>query len=249
VTPPGVAVFAVSPEPSRQVGDRETGYGRDPRYLDPAHAGEAAAEGARHFLTGWRDFAASGSGKLDGNIRPISVAQLSVHDMGHPWPTGRSGDWLDEVLVQLTRLEGAATVSLRRYLDREPAGVLGRPGPSAGGILSARPRDSDLFDRCRAAADLVTFALDQRRGYSGIERRCVAHMTRTLLRAQQVDWSLPPGHGIDAQRGLKRASDHLEQFYRLAGSLLAGRPDRRLLGDLDRGPAYLPEIDLELLCP
>ena len=29
-------------------------------------------------------------------------------------------------------------------------------------------------------------------------------MTRCLLRAQQVDWAFPPGHGIDAETGLKR---------------------------------------------
>jgi predicted glycosyl hydrolase (DUF1957 family) len=82
---------------------------------------------------------------------------------------------------------------------------------------------------------------------SALDRRCVAHMTRSLLRAQQVDWALPRGHGIDADTGLQRAWAHLDCFYELAGLLMAGRPDRRLLNDLDRGPVYLPEIDLELL--
>ncbi len=144
-------------------------------------------------------------------------------------------------------MEGAIAVSLGGYLDRYPTGILGRPGPSAGGILSARPLGSDLFDRCRAAADLLTFALEHRHGFDALDRRCVAHMTRSLLRAQQVDWSLPPGHGIDAETGLQRAQAHLDRFYGLAGLLLAGRLDRRLLNDLGRGPAYLPEIDLELL--
>jgi len=72
-------------------------------------------------------------------------------------------------------------------------------------------------------------------------------MTRSLLRAQQVHWSLPPGHGIDADTGLQRALAPLDRFCELAGLLLAGRPDRRLLNDLDHGRAYLPEIDLELL--
>ena len=125
--------------------------------------------------------------------------------------------------------------------------TVGRPGPSAGGILSARPGGSDLFDRCRAAADLLTFALERRRGFGLLENRCVAHMTRSLLRAQQVDWSLPAGAGVDARTGLQRALAHLDRFYGVAGGLMSGRPDRRLLDELDRGPGYLPEIDLELL--
>jgi predicted glycosyl hydrolase (DUF1957 family) len=72
-------------------------------------------------------------------------------------------------------------------------------------------------------------------------------MTRSLLRAQQIDWSLPPGYGVDAATGIRRAMSHLDQFYELAGLLLSGRPDRRLIERLERGPAYLPEIDLDLL--
>ena len=63
-----------------------------------------------------------------------------------------------------------------------------------------------------------------------------------------MDWSLPPRSGHRCPTGLIRASAYLDRFYGLAGTLLAGRPDRRLLTGLDRGPAYLPEIDLDLLC-
>ena len=247
VTPAGVAVFAVSPEPSRQVVDPNTGYGLDRRYLDPVRAGEAATDHARHFLDGWRAFATSGSRKLESNIRPISVVHLPACDLGSSWLQCRGRDWLSEVLAQLGDLEEATAVSLRDHLAGNPVGVLGRPGPSAGGMLSARPGNSDLFDRCRAAADLLVFAVEHHRSYCELERRCVAHMTRSLLRAQQVDWSFPQGLGIDSETGLIRARAHLDRFYRLAGSLMAGRPDRRLLVELDRGPAYLPEIDLELL--
>jgi predicted glycosyl hydrolase (DUF1957 family) len=72
-------------------------------------------------------------------------------------------------------------------------------------------------------------------------------MIRSLLQAQQVDWSLPPGRGITAETGLTRAQAHLDRFYAIAGSLMAGRPDRRLLDECERESAYLPEIDLDFL--
>jgi predicted glycosyl hydrolase (DUF1957 family) len=70
-------------------------------------------------------------------------------------------------------------------------------------------------------------------------------MVRALLRAQQVDWSLPFGRGVGAEAGLERARRHLDLFHELAGGLMSGRPDPRRLDRLDRGPSYLPEIDLD----
>ena len=147
------------------------------------------------------------------------------------WPvTGRPGvawrGW-SRSSQQMSAMDGPVPVSLGGYLDRNPAGVLGRPGPSAGGILSARPGGSDLFDRCRAAADLLTFAVEHRSGFSALHRRCVAHMTRSLLRAQQVDWSLPPGHGIDADDGTQPRPGPPRPVLS-ACRLAHGRPPRSL---------------------
>ncbi len=72
-------------------------------------------------------------------------------------------------------------------------------------------------------------------------------MIRCLLRAQQVDWSLPFGRGVGPEDGLKRAWRHLALFHELAGGLMAGKPDARRLDQLERGPAYLPEIDFDVL--
>src|SRR5262245_9462019 len=53
ITPPGVAAFGVSSVPTNQVVNRETCYGRDPRYHDPVQAQRAAAEHADHFVRQW----------------------------------------------------------------------------------------------------------------------------------------------------------------------------------------------------
>jgi 1,4-alpha-glucan branching enzyme len=249
ITLPGVAVFGVDPEPAIRVFDLSSGYGQDTRYRDPAGAVRAAARHAEDFLASWRQLPQQRHVDQDGAPEPISVVAFSAHDLMRGWPGGKGDVWLEQVLLRLPTVEGATAIALAGYLDRQPTGIVGRPGPSAGGFLSARPGRSDLFDRCRVAADLLAFAIEHREGFGVLERRSVAHMTRCLLRAQQVDWAFPPGHGIDADTGLRRASAHLDRFHTLASLLMAGRPDRRLLDELDRGPRYLPEIDLELLAP
>jgi len=245
VTPPGVAAFAVDSAPFSLVKHPE-GYGRDPRYLDPATAGHAAVDHARHALQRWTATATAGH-PTRRSREPIAAASISIHDLAAGWAGGRGADWLAAFLEALACAEGVAAVSLGHYLDRHPSGPLGRPGPSGGGFLAARPRDSDLFDWCRSAAEFLGFFVERRRQLDPPERRTVAHLTRCLLRAQQIDWALPPGSSIEPDVGLRRSRAHLDRFHELAGLLLAGRSDPRLLDDLDRQPPFLPEIDLDLL--
>jgi predicted glycosyl hydrolase (DUF1957 family) len=89
--------------------------------------------------------------------------------------------------------------------------------------------------------------VEHRASFGVLERLSVAHMARSLLRAQQVDWAFPPGFGISPEIGLARAHLHLNRFYTLTGLLMAGRPDASLLAEFDRGPIYLPDLDIELL--
>lgn len=247
ITPPGVAVFGVDLEPTIRIQDPSSGYGRDPRYLTPSGTARAAARHAEDFLEAWRQLPRYRMSEGSLTAEPVSVVAISAHDLMRWWPSGKGTDWLEQVLLRLPSQEGATAISLARFLDRQPAGIVGRPGPSAGGWFSARPGDSDIFDRCRVAAELLTFALESRQASAPLAERAIAHMTRCLLRAQQVDWAFPPGRGIDAETGLRRAAAHLDHFYTLAGLLMAGHPDRALLDDLDRGPRYLPEIDLAML--
>ena len=247
ITPPGVAAFGVEPNPTAQAFDPQTGYGRDRRYGDPSKAVRAAFEHSRHFVDVWRDQTFSAPTSDDAPTEPIGVVAFSAHDLARGWPSGGGAEWLSQILERLKTVEGAVASSLDRYLARNPVGPLGRPGVSPGGMLAARPADSDLFDHCRTAADLLTFILEQHRTFRPVERRTIAGMVRCLLRAQQVDWSLPVGRGVGPDAGLERARRHLALFHELAGGLMAGRPDPRRLDQLDRGPSYLPEIDLDEL--
>ncbi|WP_165226900.1 1,4-alpha-glucan branching protein domain-containing protein [Aquisphaera insulae] len=244
VTPPGVAAFGVNSAAVEAVKDVASGYRRDPRYQDVATAARAAEEQAEHFVANWISVALRGLPAADGAVAPISVAALSAHDLGRDWPAGA---WLGRVLERLAGEKEAGAVALGRFLDGHPDGVLGRPGASGGGMLAVRPGDSDLHDRCRVAAELLAHAVEHRRDLGPLGRRALGHMARALLRAQQLDWSMPPGLGVTPEVGLRRAADHLDIFHHLAGLLMAGRPDRGLLDRLDSGPAFLPSIDPDLL--
>ncbi|MDG3003945.1 hypothetical protein [Paludisphaera mucosa] len=243
VTPSGVAAFAVSPQPAAQALDPHSGYGQDPRYADPDHAPRAAFDHARHFFDRWVEQAEALPPGAEAPAEPIAVAAISAHDLARAWPRGGGDAWLGRLLELLAGAESARVSSLDRYLSRNPTGPLGRPGVSVGGVLAARPGGSDLFDRCRAATDLMTFAIERRRGLNGPERENVAEMLRCLLRAQQVDWTYPVQGRIEPDVGLRRGGEHLARFYELAAALMAGRCEgiRR-----PRGPAFLPDLDLDV---
>ncbi|WP_165249866.1 1,4-alpha-glucan branching protein domain-containing protein [Paludisphaera soli] len=247
VTPAGVAAFAVPPPPAAEAVDLAMGYGRDRRYADPKQAPIAADDHAEHFLGRWSVRASEAPPGGEVPDEPVSVASFSAHELARAWPSGGADAWLGSVLDGLASGESGRASSLDRYLARNPIGTLGRPGVSVGGVLAARPGGSDLFDRCRAASDLLTFAVEKRRALDESEREAVAEMARRLLRAQQVDWSYPVAGGIDPETGLRRASHHLARFHELAGSLMAGRLDRGRLARMRRGPSFLPDLDLDVL--
>lgn len=247
VTPPGVAAFAVSPSPVSEALDPRVGYGQDSRYADPKQAARAAADHAKHFLGRWSQQATDVPPGAEAPAERLGVAALSAHDLARAWPFGGADAWLARLLEGLAGGEFGRASSLDRYLSRNPIGPLGRPGVSVGGTLAARPAGSDLFDRCRAASDLLAFAVERRRDLTAIEREAVAEMARRLVRAQQVDWSYPIAGGLDPEAGLRRSSEHLARFYELAGALMAGRLDRARLARLRRGPGFLPDLDLDVL--
>ena len=91
ITPPGVAVFGVDPEPTLRVVDPSSGYGRDPRYLDSAGTARAAARHAEDFLESWRQLPRSRPPVRRGAAEPISVVALSAHDLMRCWPGGTGG--------------------------------------------------------------------------------------------------------------------------------------------------------------
>lgn len=243
ITPPGVAAFAVRSHLEALVADPARRYARDPRYQDSGQAHAAAAEHAAHFLTEWRDVEKGGpaASRQGGHC----VAALSAHDLGGSWRGGPI--WLAELLRQAGEPSDFRPITLGQYLDRFPEGVLGRPGPSAGGLLSVRPEGSSLLDRCRAASETLADALEHARLGRPLARRCVAQMIRSLLLAQRLDWSAIPGRELSPAAAIERAERHLRQFHELAGSFASGLIDPPRLAHHEAGPPYLPEIDLDEL--
>jgi 1,4-alpha-glucan branching enzyme len=243
VTAPGVAAFGVSPIPTRSLTDPERHYARDPRYSEPARVSSAVADHAAHFVGSWRDHAsAAARGAQSGKI---SVASLSVHSLGGSWAHGPA--WLDDVLRRLTWDSDWQPITLDRHLDHCPQGTLGRPGTSAGGLLSVRPGDSDVLDRCRIASETLAAFVERRDSLGSLGRRAVAQLTRMLLAAQALDWDLPAHRPTGTTVGLQRAERYLASFHELAGMVASGTLDPARVAALEIGPAYLPEIDLELL--
>ena len=94
----------------------------------PAAAGEAAADHARHFLTGWLGFASSGPREPERRWPGRSrVVHLAAHDLATHWPPGRGGRVARAgPRADVGLMDELAPVSLGGYLDRNPAGCAGQ---------------------------------------------------------------------------------------------------------------------------
>jgi len=243
ITRPGVAAFGVDPGPTLHLTDSARRYCHDPRYGHPALGAAAVVDHVAHFLDSWRNLVQHAPRPREAPA--ISVAAVSAHELGGSWRLG--AEWLEQMLRRLGDGDPWSATTPGRYLDRYPEGPVGRPGPSAGGILSVRPAGSNLIDRCRIAAETLADAVERRGELFATDRRAVAQMVRALLAAQSLDWHLPPGLGLGPEQGLARAQQWLAQFGELAGLLAAGRIDHARLATHEAGPAYLPDIDLDPL--
>jgi 1,4-alpha-glucan branching enzyme len=240
VSRPGVAAFGVDPVVTELVVDPSRRYARDERYGDPDRARRAAREHGDHFVERWRDAAMA---RAPGGEAAVSVAALSAHDLGGSWPSGI--DWLERVVSRLAEPSPWPATTLGWFLDRHPDGALGRPGTSVGGWASAIPGDSaDLVDRLQASASVLADVIARRASLNPVGSRVAARMVRSLLLAQSLDWAVPPSRRITPDEGLRRARIHLDCFAELAATLASGRVDLDRLAAFERGPAYLPGIDL-----
>lgn len=241
VTAPGVAAFGVDPAPTEPITDPARRYARDADYADPRHTADAARRHAEHFVSSWRGHAHS---TASGNGPRLSVAAISVHDLGRDWPG--AFDWLEQVLPRLAEGSPWAATTPGRFLDRSPEGPLGRPGPSTGGELAARPGGSDLLDRLLAAGEALAEIVERSRDLDGPPLRAAAQAVRSLLLAQALDWSIPDGQ-LGPRAGLDRAEARLAQLAELAPAVLSGRVDAARLATLEAGPPYLPALDVRSL--
>lgn len=235
VTRPGVAAFGVDPDPT-------AGVVRHPG-ADSDESPDTGRERGHRFVAAWRDTVAARA--PEGDVWPISVAALSMHDLGRNG--GAADAWLDAVLEDLGDGPPWRATTPGRYLERHPEGPLGRPGPSVGGLLTVRPGGADLLDRVLAAGEVLTAMVESPAAREGLGRRAAAQAIRGWLLAQALDWSLPESHAPGTEGGLRRAAARLDQFAELAAAVMTGRIDPIRLAHHEAGPPYLPDLDPALL--
>lgn len=241
ITPAGAAAIAVDPDLSFRVAAGSRQQAQDARYAEPSRVAAAAADQVGDLLRHWRE---EGERAPRGSAPPILLAAVSAHDLGGWWTAG--GSLFERLLAALAGSREWEVTTPGRFLDRYPEWPLGRPGPSAGGLLSVRPAGTDVLDRCRDAADRLADVL-RSGGEAPLARRAVAQMVRALLAAQSLDWNYPPAHPRTVEQGLERGRRWLNQFGELAGLLDAGRLDPVRLALAESGPAYLPDLNLDPL--
>lgn len=220
VTPPGVAVFGVDPEPGR-----------------------ISAQPPESVVAAWRSRVEQAP--RDGSSPPLGLATLSAQALAGP---GRM-IWFERVLSALAGSSSCSAITPARYLDRYPEGPVGRPGAAVGGLDWLLSVGSDLLERCRAATEGLADLVTAREALGPLGRRAVAQITRSLLAATAHDAAEIYGPPLSAAQARARAEANLARCAELSGSLQAGRLDPGRLALLEAGPPYLADLRLDHLVP
>lgn len=239
-TPAGLHVFARDPQASEQVWSRQSGYPKDPAYLDFHHrvdgqrvlkvpgdapwdpqAARARAQAhARHFV-----------GQRERGDAAVVIAPYDAELFGHWWFEGP--DFLEEVLRQAAQSQRLTLATASDYLRAHPAPARveltssswGRGGHSA---VWLDPSNAWLWPHLHRAAERMV-ALASRDPADALAARALAQAARELLLAQASDWPFLLEAKTNAAYATARFEDHLLAFRALAAGLEQGAIDEAAL--------------------
>ena len=243
ITSAGVAAFGVNPHVTVHLADPLQRYAQDTRYRDPGQAASLPAEQAAHFVTLWRETASRTIRNPDDGA--ISMAMVTSDDLAGEWLSGPT--WLGEVVRRMVEDSDVRQITPNRYLDRHPESLYGQPGPCASSPFAATEDVWGLLEACRTASETLANFVAHRASLCALGRRVLAQMTRDLLLAQSLDGFATSPFIDKTTAALDRGERHLAQFHELAGTLASGRLDPIAIARYELGPAYLPEIDFDVI--
>ncbi len=212
----------------------------------PAWARERAAEHAGNFLFNRQHQIDYLAGAMDRP--PIVVAPYDAELFGHWWFEGPM--WMDLLFRKLhfdqDRIE---PITPSEYLDRHPTNQVVEPSASSWGHNGYYEvwlnGANDWIYRHLHHASRRMEALGGRDPRPGtVEHRATTQALRELLLVQASDWGFIMKTGTMVPYAVKRTTDHLLRFLRLADQLDAGAIDEAWLRDLEAQDTCFPQLDV-----
>jgi 1,4-alpha-glucan branching enzyme len=211
----------------------------------PAWARERAADHAGNFLFNRQHQIDYLAGAMDRP--PIVVAPYDAELFGHWWFEGPM--WMD-LLFRKLHFDQAQIepITPSEYLDRHPTNQVVEPSASSWGHNGYFEvwlnGTNDWIYRHLHHASRRMEALAGRDSAPGtLQHRATTQALRELLLAQASDWAFIMKTGTMVPYALKRTTDHLLRFLRLADQLEAGTIDDSWLRDIEARDTCFPHLD------
>jgi 1,4-alpha-glucan branching enzyme len=212
----------------------------------PSTARERAADHAGNFLfnRGQQiDYLAGGMDRP-----PLVVSPYDAELFGHWWFEGPI--WIEMLCRKLhfdqDRIE---PITPSEYLERHPTNQVVEPCASSWGHNGHYEvwlnGTNDWIYRHLHHASTRMEALAARTPAPGtLEHRATTQALRELLLAQASDWAFIMKTGTMVPYAIKRTTDHLQRFFRLADQLDAGTVDPGWLAEIEERDTCFPRLDV-----
>ena len=223
---------------------RVTGTGDHKEPYNPEWARAKAELHAAHFvesrahqMTRIRD----ASGRA-----PLLTVPFDAELFGHWWYEGPT--WLDYLCRHVAAQNAFRLTTLDEYLDAHPTHQVAEPNTSSWGFKGYHEvwlsgANDWIYGHLHHAADRMTALARRHTEARGLTKRALDQAARELLLAQASDWAFIIARGTVVDYAVRRTTEHLERFGRLADEIERGTIDETWLATVESADNLFPTID------
>jgi 1,4-alpha-glucan branching enzyme len=176
------------------------------------------------------------------------VAPYDAELFGHWWFEGPM--WMDLLFRKLHfDQDRIAPITPSEYLDRHPTNQLVEPCASSWGHngyyeVWLNGTNDWIYRHLHHASRRMEALASRDPGPGTLQHRATTQALRELLLAQASDWAFILKTGTMVPYAVKRTTDHLLRFLRLADQIEAGVIDDAWLRDIEAQDNCFPDLDV-----
>jgi 1,4-alpha-glucan branching enzyme len=223
---------------------RVTGTGDHKEPYNPEWARAKAALHAAHFVESRaRQLARIGNGF---ERPPLLTVPFDAELFGHWWYEGPI--WLEYLCREVAAQDAFRLTTLDEYLDAHPTQQVAEPNTSSWGFKGYHEvwlssANDWIYGHLHHAADRMTALARRHPQATGVLKRALDQAARELLLAQASDWAFIIARGTVVDYAIRRTTDHLTRFKKLADAVETGPIDETWLAAVESADNIFPTID------
>jgi len=179
--------------------------------------------------------------------KPLIVSPYDAELFGHWWFEGP--EWIDYLFRKMHfDQKSIKAITPSEYLDKFPMNQRATPSMSSWGYKGysevwLEGSNDWVYRHLHKAADRMVELARSKDDADSVTERALNQAARELLLAQSSDWAFIMKTGTMVEYAVKRTKDHVNRFTALYDMIKAGRPDLRLVEELEYKDNLFPEMD------